>query len=72
MENVREIVPNKVYNLIYIQISGQVRDLTSRQVQDYVRGQISTQIFFDLHNKVYNIGFNRVLIPPSYHKTKQL
>jgi len=72
MENVREIVPNKVYNLIYIQISGQVRDLTSRQVQDYVRGQISTQIFFDLHNKVYNKGFNRVLIPPSYHKTKQL
>lgn len=72
MENVREIVPNKVYNLMYIQISGQVRDLISSQVQDYVGDQVSNQIFFDLHNKVYNKGFNRILIPPSYHKTKQL
>ena len=70
MKNVREIIPNKVYHLMYIQISGQVRDLTSSQVQDYVCGQISNQIFFDLHKNVYNTGFNCVLILQNYHKIK--
>ena len=68
MKNLREIIPNKVYHLMYIQISGQVRDLISNQVQDYVRGQTqnyvrrqeSNQIFIDLHNNLYG----SYILPP--------
>ena len=53
---------------MYIQISGQVRDLISNQVQDYVRGQTqnyvrrqeSNQIFIDLHNNLYG----SYILPP--------